>query len=106
MTKRKNTEKAPPVHPGEVLREEFMEPAGVSAYALAKALGVPQTRLSEILRGRRAITAETALLLARHYGTSPGFWMQLQASYDLDLAADRLGVELPCPPVVPSRRSA
>lgn len=74
---------APPVHPGEVLRAEFLEEIGVSAYALAKALCVPANRVTAIINGERAITAETALRLARFFGTTDCFWMNLQANYDL-----------------------
>jgi len=73
----------PPIHPGTVLREDFMAPLALTAYAVAKALHVPQTRLGEILAGRRAVTADTALRLARHFGTTPAFWLNLQAFYDL-----------------------
>ncbi|MEK7415399.1 MAG: HigA family addiction module antitoxin [Planctomycetota bacterium] len=73
----------PAIHPGVILRDEFMVPHDLTAYALAKALHVPQTRLSEIIAGRRAITADTALRLARHFGTSPGFWTSLQSTHGL-----------------------
>jgi addiction module HigA family antidote len=76
----------PPVHPGAILREEFMVPLSLTAYALAKALHVPQTRLGEILGGRRSVTADTALRLARHFGTTPAFWLNLQAEHDLRVA--------------------
>lgn len=72
------------VHPGEVLAEEFLTPLGVSAYRLAKEIGVPATRVSEILHGRRAITADTALRLAKYFGTSAKFWLGLQEDYDLE----------------------
>src|ERR1700728_1844201 len=75
-----------PLHPGEMLREEFMKPLGLSANALAIALRVPVTRISEIVRERRGITADTALRLARYFGTTPDFWMKMQMSYDLALA--------------------
>lgn len=103
MTRPRTAAKLAPVHPGEVLREDFMAHDGMTAYALAKTLGISQTRLSEILRGKRAVTADTALRLAQHLGTSPDFWMRLQARYDLDLAADALGIPLASPPVVPDR---
>ena len=82
----------PPMHPGEILREEFMVPRGVSSHALALALRVPSTRISEIVNERRAITADTAYRLAVHFGTSAELWMSLQSSYELacverDLAA-------------------
>ena len=75
------------VHPGEVLGEEFLEPLDVSAYRLAKEIGVPATRISEILHGRRAITADTALRLAKYFGTSAKFWLGLQEDYDLEEAS-------------------
>jgi addiction module HigA family antidote len=75
----------PPVHPGDVLRHDFLEPLGLSAHALAIALRVPPNRITAILAGERAVTAETALRLARHFGTSPGFWLNLQKAYDLEV---------------------
>jgi addiction module HigA family antidote len=83
---RKPDEKTAAVHPGELLREDFLAPMGLSANALALALRVPVTRISEIVRERRGITADTALRLARYFGTSPDFWMKMQMSYDLALA--------------------
>jgi addiction module HigA family antidote len=77
----------PPMHPGEMLREEFMKPLGLSANALAIALRVPVTRISEIVRERRGITADTALRLARYFNLAPEFWMRLQMDYDLESAA-------------------
>ncbi|MFZ6765303.1 HigA family addiction module antitoxin [Pseudoroseomonas sp. WGS1072] len=82
----------PPITPGEILREEFLEPLGLSARALSKAMGVPLSRLSMILSGKRAITAETAILLGRHFGNSAEFWMNLQTHHDLEVARDRMGV--------------
>ena len=76
-----------PIHPGEVLKQEFMEPMGLSPTALAKAIGVAPTRISEIVRGRRGISAETALRLARYFNTDAWSWMELQNSYELELAA-------------------
>jgi|SRR5215210_151462 len=81
----------PPMHPGKVLELEFMEPLGMSAYKLAKALGVDPPRVYEIVRGERAISADTALRLARFFGTSPEFWLNLQAHYDLEVEEDRAG---------------
>lgn len=78
----------PPLHPGEMLREDFMKPLGLSANALAIALRVPVTRISEIVRERRGITADTALRLARYFNMSPEFWMRLQMDFDLESAAD------------------
>ena len=90
--------KAPPVHPGEVLKAEFLDEIGVSAYALAKALSVPANRVTAIVNGERAITAETALRLARFFGTTDCFWMNLQSNYDLAVArqkdADRIHREV------------
>ena len=79
-------ERLPPVHPGDVLRHEFLEPLGLTAHALAVALRVPATRITAIVSGRRAVTAETAQRLARHFGTSAGFWLNLQKSHDLEVA--------------------
>ena len=76
-----------PFHPGEILREEFLEPAGMTQAALAEQLGWTRTRLNELVRGKRGITAEAALDLAEALGTSPKLWMNLQATYDLDKAA-------------------
>ena len=74
----------PNIHPGEVLKEEFLVPLKISAYRLAKELVIPETRISEIIRGRRAITADTAIRLSRFFGTSAEFWLNLQNSYDLE----------------------
>ena len=76
----------PPVHPGQFLRNEFLEPLDLSVYALARALNVPRPRLNEVVRGRRSVSTDTALRLARYFGTSPEFWINLQARYDLDIA--------------------
>jgi len=81
----------PPVHPGEVLLEDFMKPLGLSQYRLAKDIGVPALRISQIVRGQRAITADTALRLARYFGTSPDVWLRLQATYDLEVAQRQIG---------------
>src|SRR6476659_4694545 len=80
------TKKLPPIHPGEILREEFMKPHGLSQNALARALGVPPRRINEIVLEKRAITADTALRLARFFGTPAELWTGLQADYDLRLA--------------------
>jgi len=80
-----------PVHPGEILLEEFLEPLGVSQYHLAKQIGVPARRINEIVHGQRRISADTALRLARFLGTSERFWINLQARYDLEAEKDRLG---------------
>jgi addiction module HigA family antidote len=82
--------KLPPVHPGEILRHDFIEPLGLSQNALARAIGVTPIRISQIVRGQRAITADTALRLSRYFGTRPGWWMDLQTHFDLEIAADRL----------------
>lgn len=87
-------EKIPPVHPGEILLEDFMEPLGLSQYALAKAIHVYPRRINEIVQGKRAITADTALRLARFFGTSAEVWMNLQALYDLETAKDELAVQV------------
>ncbi|MGO9725023.1 MAG: HigA family addiction module antitoxin [Streptosporangiaceae bacterium] len=84
----------PPVHPGEILLAEFLEPLGVSQYRLAKAVDVPARRINEIVHGQRRISADTALRLARYFGTSERFWMNLQARYDLETEKDRLGSAL------------
>jgi addiction module HigA family antidote len=78
----------PPLHPGEMLREDFMKPLGLSSNALAIELRVPVTRISEIVRERRGITADTALRLARYFSMSPEFWMRLQMDFDLESAVD------------------
>ena len=80
-----------PVHPGEILAEDFMAPRNLTANALALALRVAPNRISDIVRGKRSITAETALRLGRYFGTSPDFWANLQAHYDLELAKDQYG---------------
>lgn len=84
----------PPIHPGEILREEVLKPTKLSANALAREIRVPVTRISEILHGRRGITADTALRLARFLGTTPEFWLSLQAAYDLKLAARQAGARI------------
>lgn len=84
----RNSAWMPALHPGEMLREEFMKPLGLSANALAIALRVPVTRISEIVRERRGITADTALRLARYFNMTPEFWMRLQMNYDLESASD------------------
>ena len=76
----------PTVHPGEILRDEFLKPMGLSVYELANAIKVPRSRANDIVRGRRAITTDTALRLGRYFGTTAAFWINLQASHDLDVA--------------------
>jgi addiction module HigA family antidote len=84
----------PPLHPGEVLREEFMVPLGLTAYALAKACHVPRTRIERIAREEIGITADTALRLGRYLKTTPQFWLNLQADYDLRTARAQIGGDL------------
>lgn len=91
---KKSKVKLPPVHPGEVLREDYLEAIGMSAHALAQALRIPSTRLYEILAGRRRVTPETALRLARHLGTSAEVWLGLQADYDLEVARAAVGARV------------
>lgn len=83
-----------PVHPGEILMEEFLEPMELSQYRVAKDIGVPPIRINEIVHGKRSVTADTALRLARFFGTSERFWMNLQVRYDLEVEKDRLGDRL------------
>ena len=82
-------DKLPPVHPGEVLLEDFMKPLGLSQYRVAKDIGVPALRISQIVRGQRSITADTALRLARYFGTSAAVWLRMQARYDLEVAESK-----------------
>lgn len=86
--------KLAPIHPGEVLLEDFLEPFGLSQYRLAHAISVPPRRINEIVHGNRAVSADTALRLARFFGTSAQFWLNLQAHYDLETERDRLGARL------------
>ena len=79
-----------PIHPGEILMEEFLEPLGVSQYRLAKDINVPPRRINEVVHGKRSITADTALRLARFFGTTERFWLNLQIRYDLEVEKDRL----------------
>ena len=83
-------DKLPPVHPGEVLLEDFMKPLGLSQYRVAKDIGVPALRISQIVRGQRSVTADTALRLARYFGTSAAVWLRLQARYDLETAEAKM----------------
>ena len=82
------------IHPGEILSEEFLKPMKISAYKLSKDIGIPQTRTSAILKGARAITADTALRLSRYFGTSPKFWLGLQDDYDLEEVSKNKQAEL------------
>jgi len=79
-----------PIHPGEILMEEFLEPLGISQYRLAKDISVPPRRINEIVHGKRSISADTALRLARFFGTTDRFWLNLQVRYDLEVEKDRL----------------
>lgn len=83
--------KLAPIHPGEILLEEFLEPFGISQYRLAKDINVPPIRISEIIRGKRAISADTALRFSMYFATSPEFWLNLQAHYDLQVQSEKLG---------------
>jgi len=83
-----------PVHPGEILRTEFLEPLRITKYRLAKETGMPADRVGRLVKGTRAFTADTALRLGRYFGTSPAFWMNLQARYDLDVTAAAAGREI------------
>jgi len=83
-------QKLSPVHPGEVLLEDFLKPLGLSQYRVAKDIGVPTLRISQIVRGQRSITADTALRLARYFGTSAAVWLRLQARYDLEMAEAKI----------------
>nr|VFJ62229.1 MAG: addiction module antidote protein, HigA family [Candidatus Kentron sp. FM]VFJ73119.1 MAG: addiction module antidote protein, HigA family [Candidatus Kentron sp. FM]VFK19914.1 MAG: addiction module antidote protein, HigA family [Candidatus Kentron sp. FM] len=86
--------KREPIHPGEVLMEEFLDPMGISQYRLAKDIGVPARRINEIVHGKRSISADTALRLGRYFGTSAQFWMNLQNHYDLEARMDEIGNRL------------
>jgi addiction module HigA family antidote len=86
--------KLAPIHPGEVLAEDFMAPRGLTANQLALQLHVPANRLSEVIRGRRSISADTALRLARYFGTTAGLWLNLQSRYDLEIARDHVGKQI------------
>lgn len=84
-------ERLPPIHPGEVLAEDFMKPLGLSQYRVAQDIGVPALRINQIIRGKRAITADTAMRLSRYFGTSADVWLRLQARYDLEVAEREYG---------------
>jgi addiction module HigA family antidote len=88
------TTKLPPVHPGEILLEDFIKPLGLTPYRVARDMGVAPLRISQIVRGQRAITADTALRLARYFGTSAGIWLRLQARYDLEVAESKLSLRI------------
>ena len=89
-----SVQKLAPVHPGEILQEEFLKPLGISQYRLAMGLCVSPRRINEIVHGRRSITADTALRLARYFGTSERFWLNLQTRFKLEVEKDRLGDRL------------
>jgi addiction module HigA family antidote len=88
------SKRLPPVHAGEVLREDFLKPMGLTPYAVAQACGVPRTRIERLAREETPVTADTALRLARYFGTTPGLWMGIQTQYDLERAQDELTGEL------------
>lgn len=95
MGKRKSgNKKLPPIHPGEILREDYMKPVGLTAHRLAMALRVPATRIAEIVHERRAITADTAIRLGRYFKTTPRFWLNLQTAYDLEVIEDNTLAEI------------
>lgn len=87
-------EKLPPIHPGEILLQEFLKPAGITQYRLSKDLGVHPRRINQIVHGQRSVSANTALRLSRYFGTSEAFWLNLQTRYDLEIEKDRLGDRL------------
>ncbi len=89
-----SSNKLPPIHPGEILFEEFLEPMGISQYRIAKDIGVPPRRINEIVHGKRSISPDTALRLSRYFGMSERFWMNLQARYDLEVEKDKLADRL------------
>jgi antitoxin HigA-1 len=86
--------KLPPIHPGEILREEFLLPMELTPYAVAQACGVPRTRIERLAREETPVTADTALRLGRFFGTTPSFWMNLQARYDLEMAEDATAADI------------
>jgi len=89
-----SNKKLPPIHPGEILLEEFLKPMGISQYRLAKSINVPARRINEIVHGKRAISADTALRLSHYFGMTERFWLNLQTSYELEVEKDRLGSKL------------
>ena len=88
------TKKMPPIHPGEILLEDFLEPMGISQYKLSKDISVPPRRINEIVQGKRSISADTALRLSRYFGLSERFWLNLQSRYDLEVEKDKLDERL------------
>jgi addiction module HigA family antidote len=93
-------ERLPNIHPGEILKEEFLDPMGISAYRLAKDTCIPQTRISEIIKGRRRITADTALRLAKYFGMSARFWLGLQDDFDIEEEETAIHKELESIPTI------
>src|SRR5664279_310719 len=96
--------KLPPIHPGEILREEFLLPMELTPYAVAQACGVPRTRVERLAREETPVTADTALRLGKYFGTTPSFWMNLQAQYDLEVAEDATAGDIKR--IKPAKRSA
>lgn len=88
------TKKIPPIHPGEILLEDFLAPMGISQYKLSKDISVPPRRINEIVQGKRSISADTALRLSRYFGLSERFWLNLQSRYDLEVEKDKLDARL------------
>jgi addiction module HigA family antidote len=89
-----SAKKIQPIHPGEILKEEFLDPMGISQYRIAKDISVPARRINEIVHGKRSISADTALRLSRYFKLSPIFWINLQAHYDIEIARDKLSSRL------------
>ncbi|MBN2286694.1 MAG: HigA family addiction module antidote protein [Tissierellales bacterium] len=87
-------EKIAPIHPGEILKEEFLDPMNITQYRLAKDINVPPRRINEIVLGKRGISADTALRLGRYFSMSPEFWINLQKHYDLEVVSDKIGEQL------------
>ena len=102
----KHSPTLPPIHPGEILCEEFMGPLGISQTRVAHDMSVPARRIASIVQGKRAVTADTALRLARFFGSSERFWLNLQAHYDLEVERDRLGPRLAAEVAVLADRAA
>jgi antitoxin HigA-1 len=94
LTTTEVNDKIAPIHPGEVLQEEFLDGFGITQHKLAVSIGVPPRRINEIVHGKRSVSADTALRLAKFFGTSAQFWLNLQARYDLDLAEDRVADQI------------
>ncbi len=89
-----NREKMAPIHPGEILQEDFLMPMGISQYRLSKDISVPPRRINEIVHGKRAVSANTSLRLSKYFGTSERFWLNIQAKFDLEVEKDKLGDRL------------